>query len=158
MTIAADAFAKIAVAQSIFVSRADDSGTNKKELAIWKTAGVTPEGVWYLESGQGMGDTLRIASEKFGYTLTDRATYLANQATLELDILVEGDPVLLNIYHVIVVNPDKWPKVNVEGAKAFAAFLTSKDTQKLISEFGVAEYGAPLFFPDAGKDPASLGL
>ena len=141
-----------------FVSRADDSGTNKKELAIWKTAGVTPEDVWYLESGQGMGDTLRIASEKFGYTLTDRATYLANQATLELDILVEGDPVLLNIYHVIVVNPDKWPKVNVEGAKAFAAFLTSNDTQKLISEFGVAEYGAPLFFPDAGKDPASLGL
>jgi len=158
MTVASDAFAKIAEAQSIFVSRADDSGTNKKELAIWKTAGVTPEGVWYLESGQGMGDTLRIASEKFGYTLTDRATYLANQATLELDILVEGDPVLLNIYHVIVVNPDKWPKVNVEGAKAFAAFLTSKDTQKLISEFGVAEYGAPLFFPDAGKDPASLGL
>ena len=158
LTVAADAFSKIAEAQSIFVSRADDSGTNKKELAIWKTAGVTPEGVWYLESGQGMGDTLRIASEKFGYTLTDRATYLANQATLELDILVEGDPVLLNIYHVIVVNPDKWPKVNVEGAKAFAAFLTSKDTQKLISEFGVAEYGAPLFFPDAGKDPASLGL
>ena len=78
------------------------------------------------ESGQGMGDTLRIASEKFGYTLTDRATYLANQATLELDILVEGDPVLLNIYHVIVVNPDKWPKVNVEGAKAFAAVLTSR--------------------------------
>ncbi len=83
---------------------------------------------------------------------------MANQATLELDILVEGDPVLLNIYHVIVVNPDKWPKVNMEGAKAFAAFLTSKDTQNLISEFGVAEYGAPLFFPDAGKDPASLGL
>lgn len=158
MTVAADAFAKIAEAKSTFVSRADDSGTNKKELAIWKTAGITPEGDWYLESGQGMGDTLRIASEKLGYTLTDRATYLANQASLDLEILVEGDAVLLNIYHVIVVNPDKWPKVNVEGAKAFAAFLTSPETQKIIGEFGVAEYGAPLFFPDAGKDPASLGL
>src|SRR5665648_161498 len=158
MTIAADAFAKIAEAKATFVSRADDSGTNKKELDIWKTAGITPEGDWYLESGQGMGDTLRIASEKLGYTLTDRATYLANQASLDLDILVEGDAVLLNIYHVIVVNPDKWPKVNVEGAKAFAAFLTSPETQKIIGEFGVAEYGAPLFFPDAGKDPASLGL
>ena len=122
MTSAAEAFAKIEAAKSTFVSRADDSGTNKKELAIWRTAGVTPEGDWYLESGQGMGDTLRIASEKFGYTLTDRATYLANQASLELDIMVEGDPVLLNIYHVIVVNPEKWPKVNFEGAKAFAAF------------------------------------
>ena len=158
MTVAADAFAKIAEAKATFVSRADDSGTNKKEIAIWGTAGVTPAGDWYLESGQGMGDTLRIASEKFGYTLTDRATYLANQASLELDIMVEGDAVLLNIYHVIVVNPEKWPKVNYEGAKAFAAFLTSPETQKVIGEFGVAEYGAPLFFPDAGKDPASLGL
>lgn len=158
MTAAADGFAKIAEAKSIFVSRADDSGTNKKEIAIWGTAGVTPAGDWYLESGQGMGDTLRIASEKFGYTLTDRATYLANQASLELEIMIEGDPVLLNIYHVIVVNPEKWPKVNFEGAKAFDAFMTSDTTQKLIGEFGVEEYGAPLFFPDAGKDPASLGL
>jgi tungstate transport system substrate-binding protein len=158
MTVTADAFAKIAEAKSTFVSRADDSGTNKKELSLWTTAGIPAKGDWYLESGQGMGDTLRIASEKFGYTLTDRATYLALQDTLELDILVEGDAVLLNIYHVIVVNPEKWPKVNVEGAKAFAAFLTSADTQKLIGEFGVSEYGAPLFFPDAGKDPASLGL
>ncbi|MAT43250.1 MAG: tungsten ABC transporter substrate-binding protein [Anaerolineaceae bacterium] len=158
MTSASEAFVEIDAAKSTFVSRADDSGTNKKELAIWKTADITPEGDWYLESGQGMGDTLRIASEKFGYTLTDRATYLANQASLELDIMVEGDPVLLNIYHVIVVNPEKWPKVNFDGAKAFAAFMTSDSTQKLIGEFGVAEYGAPLFFPDAGKDPASLGL
>ena len=105
-----------------------------------------------------MGDTLKIASEKFGYTLTDRATYLALKDTLELEILFEGDPTLLNIYHVIVVNPDKWPKVNLEGAKAFAAFLLSPETQALIGEFGVAKYGAPLFFPDAGKDPASLGL
>lgn len=155
---AADAFKKIAEAKVPFVSRADDSGTHKKELVIWKTAGITPASDWYIETGQGMGDTLRIASEKYAYTLTDRATYLALKETIDSQILVEGDGVLLNIYHVIVVNPDKWPKVNVEGAKAFANFLTSPETQKLISEFGVVEYGAPLFFPDAGKDPASLGL
>jgi tungstate transport system substrate-binding protein len=158
MKVAAEALAKISEAKAIFASRADDSGTNKKELSLWKVAGITPEGAWYLQTGQGMGDTLRIASEKIGYTMTDRATFLANQKTLDLEIMVEGDAVLLNIYHVIVVNPDKWPKVNVEGAKAFAAWLTSAETQKLIGEFGVAEYGAPLFFPDAGKDPASLGL
>ena len=154
----ADAFAKIAEAKAPFASRADDSGTHKKELALWKTAAITPEGDWYLQTGQGMGDTLKIASEKFGYTLTDRATYLSLKDTLELEILFEGDPILLNIYHVIVVNPDKWLKVNLEGAKAFAAFLLSPETQALIGEFGVAKYGAPLFFPDAGKDPASLGL
>lgn len=158
MDNAAEAFKKIAEAKAPFVSRADDSGTNKKELAIWKADSITPEGDWYIQSGQGMGDTLRIASEKFAYTLTDRATYLALKSTIESELLVEGDAVLLNIYHVIVVNPDKWPKVNVEGAKAFANFLTSPETQKMIGEFGVAEYGAPLFFPDAGKDPASLGL
>ncbi len=158
VSVAVDAFKKIADAQSPFVSRADDSGTNKKELDIWKTAGVTAEGDWYIQTGQGMGDTLRIASEKFAYTLTDRATYLALKDTIESELLVEGDAVLLNIYHVIVVNPDKWPKVNVEGAKAFANFLTSAETQKMIGEFGVEEYGAPLFFPDAGKDPTSLGL
>ena len=154
----AQALAKIADLKAIFVSRGDDSGTNKKEVSLWNTASVTPEGDWYLQSGQGMGDTLRIASEKGGYTLTDRATYLAQKDTLALDILVEGDAVLLNVYHVIVVNPEKWPKVNVEGAKAFADFLTNADTQKLIGEFGVQQYGQPLFFPDAGKDEASLGL
>ena len=154
----ADAMAKIAEAKAPFASRADDSGTHKKELALWKAASITPEGDWYLQTGQGMGDTLKIASEKFGYTLTDRATYLALKDTLELEILFEGDPTLLNIYHVIVVNPDKWPKVNLEGAKAFSDFMLSAETQALIGEFGVAKYGAPLFFPDAGKDPASLGL
>ena len=154
----ADAMAKIAEAKAPFASRADDSGTHKKELALWKAASITPEGDWYLQTGQGMGDTLKIASEKFGYTLTDRATYLALKDTLELEILFEGDPTLLNIYHVIVVNPDKWPKVNLEGAKAFSDFMLSSETQALIGEFGVAKYGAPLFFPDAGKDPASLGL
>lgn len=153
-----DAFSKIASQGSPFISRGDDSGTHKMELSLWGKAGKEPSGDWYVQSGQGMGDTLRIASEKFGYTLTDRATYLATEDTLELEILLEGDAVLLNIYHVIVVNPEKWPKVNVEGAKAFAEFLVSEETQKFIEEFGVEQYGQPLFFPDAGKDEANLGM
>ena len=129
----ADAFKAIAAAKSIFVSRGDDSGTNKAELNLWKAAEITPEGDWYLKTGQGMGDTLRIASEKAGYTLTDRATYLAMKDTLNLAIVYEGDKALLNIYHVITVNPDKWPNMNYEGAKAFADWLVSADTQKIIS-------------------------
>ncbi len=153
----ADVLKKIAEAKAVFVSRGDDSGTHKMELNLWKAAGITPEGDWYLQSGQGMGETLRIASEKAGYTLTDRATYLAQKDTLELEILVEGDASLLNIYHVITVNPEKWPKVNVEGAKAFADFLVAADTQKMISEFGVEKYGQPLFFADAGKAEDAVG-
>ena len=155
---AVEAFQKIAAAEAPFISRGDDSGTHKMELAIWKKAGITPEGDWYQESGQGMGATLKIASEKTAYTLTDRATYLANKETLALDILVEGDAGLLNVYHVIVVNPEKFPKVNVDGAKAFATFLTSKATQALIGEFGKQKFGQPLFFPDADKTDADLGL
>jgi len=153
----ADVLKKIAETKAVFVSRGDDSGTHKMELSLWKAAGVTPEGDWYLQSGQGMGETLRIASEKAGYTLTDRATYLAQKDTLELEILVEGDASLLNIYHVITVNPEKWPKVNVEGAKAFADFMVAADTQKMISEFGVEKYGQPLFFADAGKAEDAVG-
>lgn len=155
---AAEALKKIADAGAVFVSRGDDSGTNKMEISLWKTAAVEPAGDWYLESGQGMGDTLRIASEKMGYTLTDRATYLAQKENLDLEIMVEGDAVLLNIYHVIVVNPEKWPNTNVAGANAFADFLISPDTQALIGEFGVDKFGQPLFFPDAGKDESSLGM
>jgi tungstate transport system substrate-binding protein len=147
----ADAFTAIANAKALFVSRGDDSGTHKAELNLWKAASITPEGDWYLSTGQGMGDTLRIASEKGGYTLTDRATYLALKDTLNLSILYEGDKALLNIYHVITVNPDKWPKTNYSGAKAFAYWLVSADVQKIIGEFGVDKFGQPLFFPDAGK-------
>ncbi len=158
MNTATEAYKAIADQQAIFVSRGDNSGTNKMELSLWKSASITPEGAWYLQSGQGMGDTLNIASEKQGYTLTDRATFLAHQATLDLTILVEGDPALLNVYHVITVNPDKWPKVNYEGAKAFADFMIDPATQKVISDFGVDKYGQPLFFPDADKTDADLGL
>ena len=109
-------------------------------------------------SGQGMGATLTIASEKSAYTLTDRATYLANKANLQLDILVEKDNSLLNVYHVITVNPDKWPKVNYDGAMAFAKWITDPATQDVIGKFGVDKYGQQLFIPDATKTDADLGL
>ena len=157
MTDAAAAFKKIANTSSLFISRGDDSGTNKKELAIWKSAGVEPSGSWYQETGQGMGASLTITSEKQGYTLSDRATYLATQANNQLDILAQGDPLLLNIYHVMQVNPDKNDQVNGDGAKAFVDFMVSKDTQAVIKDFGVDKFGQPLFFPDADKTEADLG-
>lgn len=147
-----EALRAIAVKGVIFVSRGDDSGTHKKELAIWKKAEVNPSGAkWYLESGQGMGATILMASEKQGYTLTDRATYLAQKKNVELDILSEGDKTLLNIYHVMEVNPDKFSKVNAAGGKAFAEFMVAPETQKMIADFGKDKFGQSLFFPDAGK-------
>lgn len=160
-TVAADSFGKIATAEAPFISRGDDSGTNKKEISIWTGTDYDPntdKPAWYVESGQGMGATLVIASEKQAYTLTDRATYLANQENLDLEILVEGDAVLLNVYHVMTVNPEKWPETNYDGALAFANFMTNADTQSVIGEFGVDEFGQPLFFPDADKTDADLGL
>ena len=156
---AVDALKAIYAAGAPFASRGDDSGTYKKELDLWKKAGLDPAGQsWYVETGQGMGASLIIASEKAAYILTDRATFLANQDKLQLVILSEGDPTLLNVYHVIIVNPDKWPKVNLAGATAFADFLVSPDGQALIGDFGVAKFGQPLFTPDAGKAEAELGL
>ena len=155
---AAEAFKKIAAANALFLSRGDNSGTHAKEKDIWKAAGVKYDGEkWYQETGLGMGQTLNVAAEKKGYTLTDRGTYLALAKTLKLDILVEGDAVLLNVYHVMEVNPQKWPKVNIAAAKAFADFMVSKETQEVIKTFGVDKYGSPLFFPDAGKKVEDLG-
>jgi tungstate transport system substrate-binding protein len=155
---AAEAFKKVAAAQALFLSRGDNSGTHAKEKDIWKTAGVKYDGEkWYQQTGLGMGQTLNVTAEKKGYTLTDRGTYLALAKTLNLGILVEGDAVLLNIYHVMEVNPQKWPKVNIAAAKAFADFMVSKDTQEIIKTFGVDKYGSPLFFPDAGKKVEDLG-
>lgn len=146
---AAAALKQIAAAQALWISRGDDSGTHKKEKTLWADAGLQVSALtsqpWYQESGQGMGATLRIASEKGGYTLTDRATYLNLQDTLHLQILVEGDPRLHNVYHVIVVNPEKHPGVHVEGARAFAAFLLSPQVQHLIASYGVDKFGQPLF-------------
>ncbi|NCA99162.1 MAG: tungsten ABC transporter substrate-binding protein [Clostridia bacterium] len=145
-----DAFKAIAEQMAIFISRGDQSGTHTKELSIWKAAGIeAPGGTWYQESGQGMGSTLTIANEKEAYTLSDRATYLAQKANLDLDILNQGSKELLNIYHVMQVNPETYPMVNATGAEAFVAFMIDPATQALISEFGVDKYGEPLFFPDA---------
>jgi len=153
---AVEALKAIYASPSIFVSRGDDSGTDKMEKALWKTAKITPIGTKYQSTGQGMGQTLTIASEKAGYTLTDRATYLATKKNLKLDILLEGGTSLLNIYHVMQVNPEKFPKVNVEGAKAFVDFMINSDTQKLIGSFGKEKYGQALFFADAGKKMEDL--
>jgi len=153
-----EAFRKIAAANAVFMSRGDNSGTHAKEKSIWKAAGINPDGQkWYQQTGLGMGQTLGVAAEKKTYTLADRGTYLALKKNLGLDILAEGDAVLLNIYHVIEVNPAKWPKVNAAGAKAFADFMVSKDAQGIIKKFGVEKYGSPLFFPDAGKKEEALG-
>lgn len=144
-----DALKKISESQSIFVSRGDDSGTHKKELALWKEVNIQPSGTFYQETGSGMGDTLKVAFEKGGYTLADRGTYLALNKDVPLEILVQGDDSLLNIYHVMQVNPDKSDKINAPAAKAFVEFMIDQDTQKTIKEFGVDKYGEPLFFPDA---------
>ncbi len=153
-----EAFKKIAGGQALFLSRGDNSGTHAKEKDIWKSAGQKYEGEkWYQSTGLGMGQTLNVAAEKKGYTLADRGTYLAVKKGLGLDIVVEGDGILLNVYHVIEVNPEKWPKVNKAGAKAFADFMVAKETQDVIKTFGVDKYGSPLFFPDAGKKVEDLG-
>ncbi len=153
------AFAAVHNAGATFVSRGDDSGTHKKELELWKKAALDPAGqAWYLETGQGMGASLIVASEKGGYILTDRATYLANKDNLQLEILLEGDNSLLNVYHVLTVSPEAWPKVNYDGALAFSEFLTDPTTQDVIEQFGLDKYGQPLFYPDADKSDADLGL
>jgi len=147
-----EAFKKIAATGTLFMSRGDKSGTDAKEKSLWKSAGISPEGqAWYQQTGLGMGQTLNVSAEKKAYTLADRGTYLAMKKNLGMAILNEGDKSLLNVYHVIDVNPAKWPKVNAAGAKAFSDFMVARDTQDVISKFGVDKYGSPLFFPDAGK-------
>lgn len=131
-----------------FVSRGDDSGTHKKELALWKLVGVEPTGEWYIETGSGMGDTLKVADEKRAYTIADRGTYLSLKDTLDLDIIVEGDENLFNQYGVLPVNPEKFETINYDGAVKFMEWITRDDIQKLIGEYGVEEYGQPLFIPN----------
>jgi tungstate transport system substrate-binding protein len=155
---AVEAFKKIVSGNSVFMSRGDNSGTHAKEKVIWKSAGINPEGQkWYQQTGLGMGQTLSVAAEKKAYTLADRGTYLALKKNLGMDILVKGDAILLNIYHVMEVNPAKWPKVNAAGAKTFADFMVSRQVQRIVKTFGVDKYGSPLFFPDAGKKEDQLG-
>ena len=140
---AAEAFARISKAEAPFASRADESGTHTKELSLWEAAGIEPAGSWYIETGQGMGETLTIASQKQAYTLSDRGTFLATD-NLDLELLLEGGEDLLNPYHVIVVRGDE---VNRGCAQEFSDWITSPATQREIGRFGVAEYGEPLFFP-----------
>ena len=147
---AAEAYAVIAGVGALFISRSDNSGTNKKEISIWEAASIIPEGDWYMETGQGMGATLRIADEKNAYTMTDRGTYLAQQDNLILIILVEGDPILFNPYGIIPVNPEKHSDlgINYQGAMDLVEFITGQEGQDIIREFGKEKFGQPLFYPD----------
>jgi tungstate transport system substrate-binding protein len=159
-TTARDALSRIAAAKARFLSRGDGSGTHSKEKGLWKAADLRPEGQpWYQQTGLGMGDTLAVASEKDGYTLVDRGTYLAlrSKRQLHLQVLLQGEPLLLNVYHVIEVSPAASPKVNTAGARAFADFIVAPETLALIGRFGVDELGEPLFVPDADKKADALG-
>jgi tungstate transport system substrate-binding protein len=140
------AFKKLSERQATFVSRGDDSGTHKKELGIWAAASIKPAGEWYVSTGQGMGQTLQVAAEKKGYVLTDRATWLAQEKNLDtLQIVVEGGKDLINIYHVMQVNPEKHDKINSKDAEKFVEFMVDAKTQDVIEEFGKKEYGQSLF-------------
>lgn len=159
MKLSKDAFKAIADTQSAFASRGDRSGTNSKELSIWSSLNITPtqELPWYNALGQGMGDTLLFANEKGAYTLTDRATWLAQQSKLpNLTILVGGkdigenaDKDLHNPYGAMVVNPEKFPSVKSELATSLVQWMISVDTQKLIANYGIDKFGSPLFYPNA---------
>jgi tungstate transport system substrate-binding protein len=156
MPKAVDALKRIAETQSRFVSRGDKSGTHVLELGLWKQAGVEPKGAWYIESGQGMGQTLGIANDRRAYTITDRGTWLAFQKRISLPILVEKDKPLLNIYSVMEINPANGPRVNTAGGKAFEDFMVAAETQAVIKTFGVEKFGQPLFVPIAGKTDADF--
>jgi tungstate transport system substrate-binding protein len=153
---AVEALRRIAGARARFVSRGDNSGTHLLERALWKDAGVTPQGAWYVESGQGMGATLGLAADRGAYTLTDRATFLAYGVRLPLAVMVEGDRPLVNVYSVLEVNPGNGPRVNAAGGRAFADFMVGPQTQRVIGEFGVARFGRRLFTPLAGRSEAEL--
>jgi tungstate transport system substrate-binding protein len=156
-----DAFKKLAeMGSAPFISRGDDSGTHNKEKAIWKSAGFDYEairqaGAWYVETGKGMGPTLLHANEKQGYTLVDMGTFVAYKSKVDLVPLVDTGSIMLNVYSVIVVNPEKVTGVslNSEMAANMVSFLTSPEIQKLIGEYGVKEYGLQLFTPCAGAEP-----
>ncbi|WP_334911570.1 substrate-binding domain-containing protein [Nostoc sp.] len=155
---AVEAFSLIAKNQALFVSRGDDSGTNKLEKDLWQQAKVTPSGSWYQQTGSGMAETLQVANQKLGYTLADRATYIFQKKNLSLPILMEGDKKLLNLYHVMQVNPQKFPRVNSAGAKAFINYVLSSEGQKLIAAHGKQEFKQPLFYVDGGKTEKDYGF
>ena len=140
----------IAAAEAPFISRGDDSGTHIKELSIWEEAGVKPVGDWYVSAGQGMGGVLTMADEQQAYALTDRATYLARTLEgIDLEVAIEGDALLFNPYGVIAINPDKGDHIQVDLANEFIDWLIAVETQETIAEFGVDQFGMPLFTPDS---------
>ncbi len=141
-----DALRTIAAEDLSFISRGDDSGTHRKEQELWDSVGITPEFSNYLSAGSGMAQTLRIAEEKQGYTLTDRGTYLVLRSELTLTVVVENDSRLLNHYSVMAIDPDRHPHVKAENARKFVEFLQQESTRQMIREFGRKEYGQPLFF------------
>jgi tungstate transport system substrate-binding protein len=156
---AAGALRAIADAGATFISRGDDSGTHQLELQLWQRAGIDPASYpAYVESGQGMAQTLQLASARKAYTLADRGTYLALRASLKLELLLEGDPALVNVYHVMQVNPERFHRVNAAGARAWVEFLVSSEAQRIIGSFGADRFGQPLFTADAGKREPVPGL
>lgn len=142
---ARQAFQKIAESSSPFASRGDDSGTHKKEKQIWNQANITPAGTWYLETGQGMGQTLTIAHEKMAYSLTDRGTYTAYKDKIDLVILCQSDQLLFNPYGIIAVNPTRHPHVKYTYALALIDWITSPNAQQIIAEF--KNNGEVMFYP-----------
>lgn len=148
---AAEALKLISEKKASFVSRGDDSGTHKFEKKIWKKMSITPAGDWYISAGKGMGDVLMMADEKKAYTISDRGTYLSMKDKLDLKIVFEKSNDLKNQYGVIAVNPEKNKGVNIKGAEAFANWIISDSTQKLIAEYGKDKYGQGLFIPNASK-------
>jgi tungstate transport system substrate-binding protein len=154
----AEAFRRIAEVQAPFVSRGDQSGTHLRELTLWQKAGVRPAGNWYIQTGQGQGATLNVASERGAYALTDRGTLLALQKRLSLQIVLEKVKPLLNVYHVMEINPARHSQVNHAGGKDFADFLVSPAAQRVIGTFGMEKYGQPLFVPVAGKSEKEFAI
>lgn len=146
---AEEAMKKIAESKAKFISRGDQSGTHKKELSIWEKYNLKPKGEeWYIEAGQGMGDTLTMASEMGAYTLSDSGTWYAFEDKVNMKVAVKGDPVLSNPYGVIAVNPEKYPSVHNKAAMAFIDFITSEEGQKMIGDY--KKNGQQLFIPNAG--------
>lgn len=150
-TRAAKGFLRIAARQAVFLSRGDESGTHKKELSIWREAGVAPAGLWYLETGQGMEAVLMMAHERSAYTLSDRGTFLACGQKTSLAILLADDKTLTNRYSVMAVNPLRHPHVNRAGAETFIRWITSTAGQDQIRSF--VKNGQPLFFPCVAEPP-----
>ncbi|MDY6862850.1 MAG: substrate-binding domain-containing protein [Thermodesulfobacteriota bacterium] len=144
-----DAYRRIAQSKSLFFSRGDNSGTHKKEMSIWKKAGIEPKGKWYKTTGKFMGATLKEAGTARGYFMTDRSTYIYLSKEVNLNLLFEGDPTLVNHYNAIAVNPARYPERNYELAVNFIGFITSPAGQKIIRDYGKKEFGKPLYFADA---------